>query len=302
MIKTASAQARLDPRDPRQRFPTPIHAMDDLPPGVRALLQPHRTPPSILCIPPGAYPVRRTVWGVELPFGWRRTPERFLLFDQATITVIENDPQGNMTTTDIPLAALIEIHHVAVLLYAYLELVWVDGAHIEVKKVEYNSVGQYLLEREIDRVRALHPPCLSPAAAQDREAILAPLPFKFRNYLRSSLLSDEHLLAAVYQPAIHRAVGPLHTYIAPNRALGVTERCLIVIEDRQHQRYSEADYAILQYFYPLRYLQNITVDTTPEVSWLRLQHGAAGGVQQTDIPLMPEPLDVLRGVLSVSRA
>jgi hypothetical protein len=302
MIKTASAQARLDPRDPRQRFPVPIHAMDDLPPGVRDLVQPRRTPPAILRIPPGAYPIRRTVWGIELPFGWRRTPERFLLFDQETITIVESDPLGNITATDIPLAALIEIRHVAVLLYAYLELVWVDGGHIEVKKVEYNSVGQYLLEREIDRVRALHPPCLSPAPAQDREAILAPLPFKFRNYLRGSLLSDEQLLAAVFQPAIRRAVGPLHTYIAPNRALGVTERCLIVIEDRQHQRYSEADYAILQYFYPLSHLQNITVDTTPEVGWLRLQHGAAGSVQQTDIPLMPEPLDVLTGVLRVSRA
>jgi hypothetical protein len=298
MNKTASAQARHDPRDPRQRFPTPVRSLDDLPPDVRAVVQPRRAQPSILRIPPGTYPIRRAVWGIELPFGWRRTPERFLLFGDDAITVIEPD---SMTVTDIPLASLIEIRHVAVLLYAYLELVWVDGMHIEVKKIEYNSVGQHWIEREIDRIRALHPPCLSLAAPQDCEAILAPLPFKFRNYLRSSLLDSEHLLAAVYQPAIRRSAKPFHAYIAPNRAIGVTERCLIVIEDRKHQRFSEADYAILQYFYPLTHLQNIAVETTPDVGWLRLQHGAAGVIRQTDIPLMPDQLDVMRGVLSVRR-
>ncbi len=222
-----------------------------------------------------------------------------MLFDQDAITIIESDP---MSVTDVPLASLIEIHHVAILLYSYLELVWVEGSHVEVKKIEYNSVGQYLIEREIDRVRALHPPCLSPAAAQDRQAILAPLPLKFRNYLRSSLLNDEHLLAAVYQPAIRQAAGPFRPYISPNRALGVTERCLILIEDRKHQRFSEADYAILQYFYPFSHIQHIAIETTPDVGSLQLQHRAAGVFQQTDIPLMPDQLDVLRGVLSISRA
>ncbi len=77
--------------------------------------------------------------------------------------------QGNPITTDIPLMSLFKVHHVAILLYAYLELVWVEGSHVEVKKIEYNSVGQHLIEREIDRVRALHPPCLSPDAIPGAE-------------------------------------------------------------------------------------------------------------------------------------
>jgi hypothetical protein len=301
-MKQELPQRRSDMDDPRQRFPMPVRSLDDLPPGARAIVQQRRTPPSMLRIPPGAYPFRRAVWGVELPFGWRRTPERILLFDQEMITVIEVDPQGNTTTTEIPLASLIKIHHAAILLYSYLELVWVEGPHVEVKKIEYNSVGQHLIEREIDRVRALHPPCLPPALAGERETILAPLPLKFRNYMRSSLLNDEHLLAAVFQPAIRQATGPFHPYIAPNRAVGVTERCVIVIEDRQHQRFSETDYAILQHFYPLSHIHHIAFETRPDVSWLRLQHGPAGIAQQTDIPLLPDPLDVLRSVLSVSRA
>lgn len=301
MLKQELAQRRIDPR---QRFPMPVRGMDDLLPGVRAIVEQRRAQPSILRIPPGAYPIRRAVWGLELPFGWRRTPERFLLFDQDAITVIEIDPSGNPITTDIPLMSLFKVHHVAILLYAYLELVWVEGSHVEVKQIEYNSVGQHLIEREIDRVRALHPPCFSPDTipAQNRETILAPLPFKFRNYMRSSLLNDEHLLAAVFQPAIRRGPGRLRPYLTPNRAIGVTERCLIVIEDRQHQRFSEADYAILRYFYPLSHIQNIAFETLPDVSWLRLQHSAMGVSQQTDIPLLPDPLNALRGVLSISRA
>jgi hypothetical protein len=299
MIEQELAQKRIDPRE---RFPTLLGSIEDVRPGARAVVEQRRAQLPILRIPPGAYPFQRRVWGVELPFGWRRTPERILLFDPNMITVIETDLSGQTTVTDIPLAALIEIHQVAILLYSYLELIWVDGAHIETKRLEYNSVGEHFIEERIGRVRALHPPCLPPAAAQDRETTMAPLPYKFRNYLRSSLLDDEHLITAVFQPAMRRSAGRLRPYVAPNRALGVTERCLIVIEDRRHGRLSETDYAILHYFYPLSYLQNITFETAPDVGWLRLQQGTVGGVQQTDIPLMPDQLDVLRGVLSVSRA
>ena len=103
-MKQALIQSRVEMNDPRQRFPMKVSGVEDLPPQVRAALHHPSDPRSILRIPSGAYPIRRTVWFVELPFGWRRTPERFLVFGDTVLTVIEIEPGGIVTTTDIPVA------------------------------------------------------------------------------------------------------------------------------------------------------------------------------------------------------
>lgn len=294
MIQTEAARNRLDPRDIRRRFVMPVRASEDLPPAVRSIVQSFNPPPSILRIPSGAYPIPRRIWRINLPFGWRFTPERFVLFNPDKITIIETD---SMTLTDIPLTALSGIHHRVILLYAYLELTWEDGAQTRTKRMEYNSVGQFLIDREVNRIRALHPPCLAPDEVPDRAALLASLPFKFRNYLRDSLLPDEHLIAAVFQPAIWQGSGLFRAPIAPNRTLGITERWLIVLEDEQHLRRVETNYAILHYFYPLSQLRHVSAELTPEIGYLHLQFGTADPV---DIPLDPDSLDLLRDALQLA--
>jgi hypothetical protein len=282
--------------EPRERFPTLVRSVEGLSLPLRAAVLPYQSGASyIIRIPPGRYPFQRTMWRFVLPFGWRRTPERIMVFDPDAITIIESDPAGDVTTTSVPRAALLKIHVVVVLLYSYIELVWVDGDHVETRKIEYNTVGQTLIERGIDRLRAAYPPCLPPAPAKAREDLLAPLPFKFRHYLRSSLLPNEQLRAAVYQPVIRQ--GLLRLDISPNRAVGITARHMILIEDRRDSFSTNVDYAIFQYFYPLGHIQHMAIDAMPDVSWLRLQHGRAGVTQATDIALLPANADVLWAVL-----
>ncbi|RPI96679.1 MAG: hypothetical protein EHM39_10630 [Chloroflexi bacterium] len=296
---------RLVPNDPRRRFPIPISAVDDLLPPVRAaLIQPASTSQRIIRIPPGAYPIRRSAWLFELSFGWRRTPERFLGFGDDCLTIAEINDDGKVSAAQIPLACLLEIHMETVLLYSSLEFVWMQGKHIETKKIEYNTVGETLIRRQIDRTRAACPTMLAPIPVPPREETLAPLPLKFRNYLRSCLLPGEPLHAAVFQPAIRQTAGTFRPYISPNRAIGITERFVILVEDRQvlrrGERSAERDYAMIEHFYPLQHIEHITLDTTPDVSWLRLhyaQHVQHGGGADVGIPLLPAHAGLLLDAL-----
>jgi hypothetical protein len=297
-MKQAFFQKRAAMNEPRQRFPTLVHSVEELPPSLQEMVLPYQSGETpIVRIPPGHYPFPRTLWRFLLPFGWRRTPERIMVFEPETITVIESDPDGPVTATSIPRAFLLKIHLVVVLLYSYIELVWVDGDHVETKKIEYNTVGEALIRRGMDRLRAACPPCLPPAETRAREELLAPLPIKFRHYLRSSLLPDEQLYAAVYQPVIRQGSGPFRPRLSPNRAVGITERCMIVIEDRHDSASSDVDYAIYQYFYPFSHIQHVAVETLPDVTWLKLQHGSGEVTQETDLALLPANAEALWTVL-----
>jgi hypothetical protein len=298
MMKQALPHNRAAMFEPRQRFPMPVYSAEELSPLLRAKMPPYQPGEThIIRIPPGYYPFQRAMWRFKLPFGWRRTPERIMVFEPDAITIIESDPDGLVTATSVPRVSLLKIHVVVVLLYSYIELVRVDGDHVETKRIEYNTVGEPLILRGMDRIRAAYPPCLPPATVPAREEILAPLPFKFRHYLRASLLPNEQLRAAVYQSTIRQGVGPFRPEISPNRAVGITERHMVLIEDRRDSFSSDVDYAVFQYFYPLSHIQHMAVEVMPDVSWLRLQHGSAGVTQATDLALVPANADALWAVL-----
>jgi hypothetical protein len=263
--------------------------------------QPDQFVRRIIKIPPHEYPVRRTAWLFELPFGWRTTPDRTLAFGDRESTVVEVDQHGILTVTPIPLDSLVEIHMMEVLLYAFIEFIWVGDARVETKRIEYNSVGSRLIQRAVDEIRATFQPCLPPAARSQPEISLAELPLKFRNHLRSSLISEEQLLAVTYQPAIRRKMGRLHPFLSPNRAVAITERCLISIEDQRHRKRwldgVDTDYSVVRHFYPLSRVERLSVDPGPDAHWLNLQVGIGGVTHSTSIPLAPAGAQALRGVL-----
>jgi hypothetical protein len=187
-----------------------------------------------------------------------------------------------------------------VLLYAFIEFVWVD-AWIETKRIEYNSVGSTLIQRAVSQVRATFPPRLPPVSRLQPEISLAELPLKFRNYLRRSLIPAERLLAAMYQPAIRRQTGRLHPFLSPNRAIAVTDQCLISIEDQRHRpRWMDRvdrDYAVVRRFYPLSRVERLSFDPAPEAHWLNVRLGIGGVTRETAIPLAPAGAEALRAVL-----
>lgn len=298
MIKQVLHQDRLTPREFRQRFPTIVTSLEQLAAPLQEAIRPHYSTTShMVRIPPGYYPSRR-MWGsLPLPFGWRQTPERILVFEPDAITIIESHAGDQVTTTVVPRTALLKIHVYIFLLHSYIELVWVDSDHIETRALEYNTVGEAFILQGIHRLRAACPSALLPAPFEDREAILAGLPLKFRNYLRDSLLPDEQLYTALFQPAMRQATGLLHPYLAPDRAVGITERHMLVVENRRDRFSAEASYSTYCCFYPLAHIQHMTLDATPNATWLKLQHGCGGVTQSTDIALLPANAEALWAIL-----
>ena len=288
----------------RAQFPVDVRSVSELPEPVGEALrsrQPDQSIRRIIKIPAHEYPVRRTTWRIELPFGWRTTPDRTLAFGDREITVVEVDQHGLLTVTPIPLDALVEIHVMEVLLYAFIEFIWAGSAGVETKRAEYNSVGSTLIQRAVDQVRATFPPCLPPVARVQSGISLAELPLKFRNHLRRSLIPSEQLLAVTYQPAIRRQRVRLHPYLSPNRAVAVTERCLIFVEDQRHRRRwldsVDTDYSVVRRFFPLSHVQRLSFDPASEVHWLNLQVGISDITHTAAIPLAPAGAEALRAVL-----
>lgn len=276
-----------------ERFPRIVHTLDDLPAPLVDSVRQHQSADAIqsmIYVPPGRYPFRRTLWRFELSFGWRRTPMRVLLIGERSVTVIEVAPETEPEVTTLPLAALLDIHLYLVLLYSWLELTWEDQGSAKSIRVEYNSVGDAMIWDGVTQIRATVARHRFPAAAAQPAIDLSDFPFKFKSYLRSSLMPDEQLVAAVYQPAI-RAQGPtLQRFISPNRAVLVTDRNVIVLED-QHQRFrrgdkGHADYVISRHFYPLDRFQRAQVESAPEADLLTLHLGSRAGIYDTTIPLL----------------
>ncbi len=298
MIKQVLHPDLLAIREPRQQFPTLVTSVGKLSAPLQEAVRPHCSNTShIVRIPPGYYPFRRT-WGkFRGSFGWRQTPERILVFEPDTITIIESNPAGLVTTTSVARTALLKIHVFVFLLYSYFELVWVDNDHIETRAFEYNTVGEKFIQQGIDRLRTAYPPDLPPAPVEDREALLARLPLKFRNYLRDSLLPDEQLYTAIFQPAIRQATGLIHPYLGPDRAVGITERQIILVENRRDRLSAEVGYSTYCCFYPLTHIQHITIEATGDISWLKLRHGYGNVTQATDIALLPTNAGVLEAIL-----
>ena len=286
-------------RDPFRHFPRPV-TPDELPPALCDAIMPHAPCLPLLLIPPQQYPLRRTRWGMELPFGWRVTPLRTLaVTEDQTIILVEVGAQHTLTTTVIPIATLLHIHVYEILLYAFIELSWVEAGAIKTVTVEYNKVAQRYVDALLKQVRTMFMP--NPGVPARTDARYSDYPLKFQNWLRGSLLADESLNATVYQPAIRQERRWINQFLSPNRVIALTDRCVIVVEDRRnHWRSSLTEnYAILRDFFPLDQIRAVTWDSGLEADWLRLRVGIEPGVREVSWPLLPPCADRLRPALEL---
>jgi hypothetical protein len=284
-----------------QTFPSVVHTLDELPLAVREIVQQHHSDSpdgQIIKIPPQESSPHRTFQRFEPPFTWHRAPERYLVFGERQITIIERETDGHLHTSAIPLTALVDIHLTLALLYAFVEFMWITGSHLEQKKIEFNAVGHRLFERNICRMRtklntnAVFLPDINLAVSSND------FPLKFHNYLYDSLLPSEHYRAVIYQPALRQGSKWLGSYLSPNRAIGLTGSWIVIVEDalhRIHFRYGGvAEYATVRHFYPSDHLQTVTFETRGELEWLKLRIGTDAANFESPLPLLPPNADVLR--------
>lgn len=277
-----------------ERFPRKV-TREEVPEAVWRALARAEDPAAIsllLIMPPQEYALARKNWLRYLPFGWRMTPPRWLAFGVCQLTVIEAGPDDIYHTTIIPYSAILDVQLVSVLLYAYVEFAWLEAAGVKQLSIEFNFVGERLVQTGLDHLRAAlrvgvrqGEPVAPPAAMGD-------LPLKFRNYLRGSLLPSEPLLNVAYQPAVRRPESRLRRYLSPNRAIALTDHCLILIEEDHPQ--SRRDYMMVQRYYPLAHLQSALFGGDDPV-WLRLWLGEQTRGEEVRLPLHADAAAALRG-------
>jgi len=272
-------------RRPRGQFPERIESIADLPSPIAEVIrqaEPGDALREIIRIPPGAYPFRRTVWGFDLPFGWRQTAERFWAVGERAATVIDVETGAVRSSVTVPLAALVEVCVFQELLYSWIELLWAGQDAVNSIRVEYNSVGNELIYRGLTRMRETFPRRSLPVSGSPSGIDLADFPFKFQSFLRTSLMAGETLLTAVYQPAIRPAARRWQPFISPNRTFAVTDLNVLVIADQRNRflRRDRAatDYSIVRHFYPLERLQQAAVEPGPDADRLRLRFGTGAAI------------------------
>jgi hypothetical protein len=248
----------------------------------------------ILC-PPQEFPVRRIGWLGDLPFGWRLTPQRVLIFGDYYITVMTLEGQGVASTIHIPLDTLVCVELATVLLRAHVRFAWTCGNQIDTLQIDFNAVGELKMRRELDYVRCVMASRARGARSGGVEAVFDHLPLKYHNYLKFSLLPGEHVTAVVFQPAMRNSRSPLRSYLSPNRAIALTSQSVIVVEDER--RSPQPDYAVITRFVPLGFIRTATVEVRDDIGWLRLELGTQAARTDMSFPLLPGEAVRLQNVL-----
>lgn len=277
-------------------FLYPVQSLDDLPAPINEAVRRHLSEAhvrAIIVIPPQDYAIRREIRRQKnLPFRWRVTPQRTLVFSDHQIVLVEAETNGDLHTLVIPLDCLVYVNLGTILLYAYLELAWVNGQQIEKRFIEYNAVGEQHIRKQIEQVRAQIAADVPRFDNAPDEKTTAHLPFKFNNYLKFSLLPDEVLLTAVHQPAIRRGEGWFQPYLSPNRTVAITDTHLIILEEEERKR--KSTYGIITRFCPLDRVRQVKFRPAEELCWMYLTLGFGEAAELVEIPLEAANADSLR--------
>jgi hypothetical protein len=218
-------------------FPYTVERLADLPDSLRQgaepVLEPSDPINSIIVIP------RHTQTKVRRqPF----VPQQALVFTAAGLLHAQEAGTAAQppVVTYLTSADLLYAHHSLILLYGRLELAGATRGELARIVVEYNTVGQYLLQPALSQFLGLA--LGSPPAAQtdgDRTEILlnrlGAQSFKFSNGLRFyALQPNERLLGFIFQPRlVRRHLRLFHQLIAPATLLALTDLAVILIEEER---------------------------------------------------------------------
>jgi hypothetical protein len=172
--------------------------------------------------------------------GMRNVPEQALLFTtRGALHVIGEGPAGQPPeATYMRGEDLFYTNLIVVLLYGRLELCSVVGGTLTRIVVEYNTVGQYLIQPGLlFLLHLVYKPVVSEQLPdQITSRLLGQLKgksLKFRNGLANyALQPDERLFGYVYQPRIYQHFWRvLKRLLVPAGLLALTDRQLILIKE-----------------------------------------------------------------------
>ncbi len=281
-------------------FLTQVDSLDTLPRETAAAIQAQahgQALDGLLVIPPQEYPVVRSGRLLHLPFLWRITPKRTLAFGERDLICVSVDSHGQAITHTIPLNSIISLEIATVLLYAWAQFTWTAHGQVETLKIEFNAVGEHILRRRLGAIRGVSfaPHCELIARDPDVESDAAAMPLKFRNYLNYALLKGEALRAVLFQPAFRRGEGRLRPYLAPNRAIGLTDRSVVLVEEDVA---GHNTYGVITRYFPLEKIADARFESDDHCVWLSMAIGESGATQTVRLPVQTSRAPALEAALA----
>ncbi len=221
-------------------YPRAARGLADLPESLgqlaRQVLEPDQAINSILVIPQHTQTQLKRQHTVPL---------QALAFTTTGVLHVQKAAKASQspTATYLTGADLLYAHHSLILLYGRLELCGAARGELARIVVEYNIVGQSMLQPPLNQFLAS---ALGPALGSSRDcgqtkALLERLraeSLKFWNGLRLyALQPDEQLLGFAFQPRrVGRRWGPFGGVAAPAALLALTDRAVIFIEEARVTR------------------------------------------------------------------
>ena len=224
----------------RTEHPYLVESLQDLPDHLRKLaeqaLKPDDPVDTIFVMPAQSLPKNFGGRG-----GMHLVPERALLFTAQGVLYVQGDETPKKTGLVLYLNGdqILYARLTLILLYGQVEFLGVEGEAPKHLVVQYNSVGQDLLQPALLRfLRSSWGKQSSSAESGENHTdelmqTLGQVSFKLRNGLRSyALQPGERLLGCVYQPRImEKVLGIFPRLVAPATFLALTEHDILLIED-----------------------------------------------------------------------
>ncbi len=244
----------------------------------------------VVWIPPYEYPIVKMFWRFTLPYQWKATPPRALVYTEKTIFFAEKDESNEVHVYVIPFKNIFHTEVAINLLYAYIFLSWAEGSELISRRIEFNAVGEYSMRRQMDSLRTELSTRIVNNVGEDgyRNIFVAdpgskPVPLKFQNYLIYSLVSNEKVISAVFQPAIRKGKNWLTGLQHPRRLIALTDRHIIVIEE---DRSIGANYSVITRFYPLAKIDRLDfVTAQDDLIHININEINNGSKEEITIPL-----------------
>ena len=139
-------------------FPYIVESVNQLPVRAAAAIRLHQAEPSIhsiIVFPPQYYSTMHLGWLSGPWFGLRKTSQRTVVLSDHQAIIVEVDRGGHQTTRIIPYTALIDIELALMILYAYVQFIWMNEGQAETVNIEFNAVRTAIIRKQLDWLRDL---------------------------------------------------------------------------------------------------------------------------------------------------
>ena len=275
------------------RFLRIIHNIKELPPFLQDIVLHYNLDPSkekIIYIPPQSYPIPNHFLFINLPYKWRITPYRLLVFKELALTIISVTSEKSTEYINIPIRSIIDAIFSTQLLYAYLLLRWEDEKGLQEKRIEYNTVGELFIRNAFSafwqlkiKQSLLHSDNIQPCSVHKIQADLSskPIPIKFSNYLHYSCLPEEQAHLAIFQPIV-RGKSFFKPIISPPRMTIITDRQIIFLEEELGYA---SQYSIIIHYCPFDSIKQIEIHPDEQYIWITFVMGKNYSSITKTIPL-----------------